>query len=248
MENKYNLNERQSLFLARKLIKENVYSGVKLEGINLTFPETQAILDGVNVPSATIDDIQTILNMRDAWKYVLNTIEQPFSMEYACKVNSFVARNESLDWGVLRYGDVGIGGTDYRPPLPDAENVKKSIEELMRSSMTGTEKALHYFVWGAKQQLFWDGNKRTSLICANKILMQNGNGILTIRDNNVLEFNKLLTKYYEEKNSDVHYKALVQFLYDDAVKGIDFTPRFEQQETAAQKEMRLDRMDLDMEK
>lgn len=38
--------------------------------------------------------------MRDAWKYVLSMLDEPFSLDYACKVNSFVARNESLEWGV----------------------------------------------------------------------------------------------------------------------------------------------------
>ena len=247
MEDKYNLTPKQAEFLAKKMIKENVYSGVKLEGINLTFPETQAILDGINIPSATIDDIQTILNMRDAWKYVLKTLNEPFTLEYACKVNSYVSRNESLDWGVLRYGEVGIGGTDYRPPIPEKNSVKENIRNLMDKDISATEKAIHYFVWGAKQQLFWDGNKRTSLICANKILLQHGKGIMTIRDNNVVKFNVLLTKYYEEKTGNTNYSNLVNFLYDNAVQGIDFEKQ-PNRETNLQREMRLDRMDLDIER
>lgn len=222
MEDKYNLTREQSAFLAKKMIKENVYSGVKLEGINLTFPETQAILDGINVPSATIDDIQTILNMRDAWRYVLKTLNDPFTLDYACKVNSYVARNESLDWGVLRYGEVGIGGTDYKPPIPERQNVEESIKRIMDWDVSITEKAIHYFVWGAKQQLFWDGNKRTSLICANKLLLQHGHGIMTIRDNNAVKFNELLTKYYEEKMGNTNYDNLANFLYENGIQGIEF--------------------------
>ena len=221
MQDKYNLTQEQSVFLAKKMIKENVYSGVKLEGINLTFPETQAILDGINVPSATIDDIQTILNMRDAWRYVLKTLDEPFTLDYACRVNYYVARNESLDWGVLRYGEVGIGGTDYKPPIPERRNVEESIQRIMDWDVSITEKAIHYFVWGSKQQLFWDGNKRTSLICANKILLQHGHGIMTIRDNNAVKFNELLTKYYEEKTGNTNYSNLVNFFYENGVHGIE---------------------------
>lgn len=247
MQDKYNLTQEQSVFLAKKMIKENVYSGVKLEGINLTFPETQAILDGINVPSATIDDIQTILNMRDAWRYVLKTLDEPFTLDYACRVNYYVARNESLDWGVLRYGEVGIGGTDYKPPIPERRNVEESIQRIMDWDVSITEKAIHYFVWGSKQQLFWDGNKRTSLICANKILLQHGHGIMTIRDNNAVKFNELLTKYYEEKTGNTNYSNLVNFLYENGVQGIEFGKQLNQ-ETEMQREMRLDRLGMDLER
>ncbi len=247
MQDKYNLTQEQSVFLAKKMIKENVYSGVKLEGINLTFPETQAILDGINVPSATIDDIQTILNMRDAWRYVLKTLDEPFTLDYACRVNYYVARNESLDWGVLRYGEVGIGGTDYKPPIPERRNVEESIQRIMDWDVSITEKAIHYFVWGSKQQLFWDGNKRTSLICANKILLQHGHGIMTIRDNNAVKFNELLTKYYEEKTGNTNYSNLVNFLYENGVQGIEFGKQLNQ-ETEMQREMHLDRLGMDLER
>ena len=93
------------------------------------------------------------------------------------------------------------------------------IENILSSNTTTTEKALHYFMWAAKNQLFWDGNKRTSLICANKILLQDGKGIFTIRDSNVTEFNTLLTAYYEDDGMADH---LMKFLYSNSIKGIDF--------------------------
>jgi len=102
MENKYNLTLEQNIFLAKRNLVDNVYSNAKMEGINVTFPETKTILDGVNVPNLKIDDIQCILNLRDAWKYLINNIEEKFNLEFICKINEFVARNESLDWGVLR--------------------------------------------------------------------------------------------------------------------------------------------------
>lgn len=38
----------------------------------MTFPETKTILDGVNVPNLKADEIQCILNLRDAWKKDIN--------------------------------------------------------------------------------------------------------------------------------------------------------------------------------
>lgn len=102
MENKYNLTLEQNIFLAKRNLVDNIYSNARMEGLNITFPETKTILDGVNVPSLKIDAIQCILNLRDAWKYVINNIDDEFNLEFICKINGFVARNESISWGSLR--------------------------------------------------------------------------------------------------------------------------------------------------
>lgn len=217
-KDKYDLTLSQNTFLAKKLIADSVYCGIQLEGSPLTFPETQTLLDGVNIPHASLNDIQTVLNMRDAWKYVLKTINEPFTLDYVCKVNELVARNESLEWGVLRTGDVGISGTSYRPEIPQKEYVDNRINELMNSNMSATEKALTYFLWGARSQLFWDGNKRTSLICANKLLIMQGKGIIAIPTEKIPQFNTLLTHYYESKE----HNNLMEFLYESSIRGIEF--------------------------
>lgn len=64
--------------------------------------------------------------MRDAWKFLLNTVSEPVSFEYWCKLNEYIARNEALEWGKLRTGSVGISGTDYEPPVP---NKDKTVAE-----------------------------------------------------------------------------------------------------------------------
>ena len=215
-QNKYNLTPEQNLFLAKKKWDENVYCGMRMENRAVTFPQTKTILQGVNVPNVRIDDIQAILNMRDCWQYLLNTVTAPLTLDYVCKLNEYIARNEALEWGTLRTGAVVISGTDYLPPIPDGEKVTAELESILTSDTTATEKALNVFVWGARSQLFWDGNKRTSLVVANKILISNGAGMLTIKENNIQEFNELLVDYYNTGNPD----KVKEFLYNNAIEGI----------------------------
>lgn len=217
MVDKYNLTLEQNIFLAKKLKNESIYHGVKLEGSNITFPETQTILQGVNVPNATLDDIQAILNLRDAWKYLLNNISAPFDLRFACNLNAYVARNESLEWGVLRYGTVGIAGSNYKPEIPVKETVINDIDHLLNSNTSTTEKAIKLFLYSERSQLFWDGNKRTGLLNANKILISAGKGILTVPDVYLAEFNKRLTKFYETND----YSVISSFMYDNCIKGIE---------------------------
>ena len=216
-EDKYHLTPPQSLFLAKKKWDENIYCGMKMENRAVTFPQTQTILNGVNVPNVQLDDIQAILNMRDAWKYLIKTIEEPVTLAYLCKLNEFIARNESLEWGVLRTGTVGISGTEYVPPVPVHDQVEKELLTLVNNpEMTATEKALDAFAWGARGQFFWDGNKRTSMTLANKILVSAGAGILTITDKHMEQFNTLLLDYYNTGDS----AALKDFLYQHTIQGL----------------------------
>lgn len=217
-KDRYQLTREQSLFLARKKWDENIYCGMQMENRAVTFPQTQTILNGVNVPGVTIDDIQAILNMRDAWRYLLDTIDAPITLEYFCKLNEFIARNEALEWGKLRTGSVGISGTDYKPPIPTQQAAADGLAAILGADVTNTEKALDIFLWGARGQLFWDGNKRSSLTLANKLLIFSGAGILTITDKHMEQFNALLLAYYDTGEGE----SLKVFLYDNAIQGINF--------------------------
>ena len=216
-EDKFHLSPKQSLFLAKKKWDENVYCGMKMENRAVTFPQTQTILNGVNVPNVQLDDIQAILNMRDAWKFLLSTINEEVTFEYWCKLNEYIARNEALEWGKLRTGSVGISGTDYESPIPTKEKTIEELENILfASNASATDKALEAFTWGARGQFFWDGNKRTSLMLANKILVFSGAGIMTITDKHMEQFNTLLLNYYNTGKSE----ELKQFLYENAIQGM----------------------------
>ena len=216
MKDKYNLTLEENTFLAKKMLLSNIYSNAKIEGCNVTLEQTENILNGVNVPNLKLDDIQCILNLRDAWKYVISTIEQEFKLEYICKINEYVARNESLEWGKLRTGKVLISGTEYVPEIPNTQEVIKQIEEINQIPNI-TKRAIKYMLYGMRSQLFWDGNKRTSMIAANKILISHGKGILTILDKDLKQFSELLTDFYNTNNSD----KIEVFLYENCIFGIE---------------------------
>ena len=213
---KFQMSPEQSLFLAKKKWDENVYCGMRMENRAVTFPQTKTILQGVNVPSVQLNDIQAILNMRDAWQFLLGSLDQPVTLDYLCKINDYIARGEALEWGKLRTGSVMISGTDYLPPVPSAEAVAAELEEILTADTSATAKALEAFVWGARGQFFWDGNKRTSMTLANKILIAAGVGFLTITDKHMEQFNTLLVEYYNTGESE----ALKDFLYENTIQGI----------------------------
>ena len=214
----FSLDRKLSLFLAKKLWDENVYCGMKMENRNVTFPQTRTILDGINVADVSLEDVIAIRNMRDAWQYILKNTDAELNLNYICTLNSFIARDEALEWGKLRTGFVGISGTDYRPPVPVESDVKNDLNRIIHSYISVTERALDIFCYITYKQLFRDGNKRTALAAANKILVSNGCGMLTVKDSDMEQFNISLRNMYETGNKD----KLKHFLYTHAIKGIEF--------------------------
>lgn len=192
------MNRKESEFLAKKLFVELVYNCAYMEGVDMTFPQTQTLLNGGTI-RAKGTDLTTVLNLRDGLKWVLSTLDEPLTLEYLCKINEFVARNESLDWGVLRTGGVYVSGTKYIPPTPQKTDI---VQWLLAGvdTLDIVERALDYFCGIVRRQLFWDGNKRTATLTANKILIANGCGVLTIDAEHSERFNTALLHYYNTED------------------------------------------------
>ncbi len=60
MENKFNLTREQNVFIAKRNIVDYIWKSANLEGIDVAYPETQAIYDGRVVNGLTVDKIIAI--------------------------------------------------------------------------------------------------------------------------------------------------------------------------------------------
>ena len=216
MQEKHHLRKEQNIFLAKDELVSNIYNSARLEGINITYEDTKKVLEEVNVPSLKLDEINCILNLREAWDFTLSNIDNDVTLDFICKVNSFVSRNESLEWGVLRTGKVGINGVDYIPDIPNREDVITNINEILKEENI-TSRSLNLMLHLKRSQIFWDGNKRTAMLVANKLLISNGCGIISVKEDDINEFNKLLTEYYNTGNKD----KIIPFLYDKCIFGLE---------------------------
>lgn len=225
MQDKFNLTREQNIFLAKKVLTSSVYNAAKLEGLNTTYVQTEKILNGINDGNVSLDDVRTILNLKEAWKYILKNLDKKLNVDFLCNVNKRVSANESLDWGVIRYGSVGVrlvNGERFEPEIPEIEKVTQKLFEINEIENI-TERALTYYLWAIKSQLFLDGNKRTSNIVANAILISNGKGILNIEEKDLEEYNIKLSRYYLSGNKD----EMMRFLYDKAIEGMTINREIE---------------------
>ncbi len=115
--------------------------------------------------------------------------------------------------------EVRIGGTDWIPELPDEKKVESEIQYILEANTSPLNKALDMTLYLMRAQLFYDGNKRIAMLIGNKIMIENGQGIISVIQKDIKEFYKLLVSYYEtNQNSE-----LKQFLYDNCIDGMNFS-------------------------
>lgn len=194
-------NLELAFYLAKKDKIDFVYNTSALEGNAMTYPEVQTLLEGVTVGGHKLSDEQQILNQNKSVDYLFKLIEEKsfkLNINMFTKLHSFVAKEEVLKWGVFRESSVNIGGTDYQVPHADL------LEDIFTTGMEEIEKVNHpivraitIFLFCAKCQFFYDGNKRTARLMMNAILIKSGYTILNIKAKDRLEFNSMMLKFYD---------------------------------------------------
>ena len=68
-----------------------------------------------------------------------------------------------------------------------------------------------------RRQMFIDGNKRVAMLFANKIMIDNGCGIITISQENQPLFLEKLIKFYETGDN----VDLKQWIYENCIDGME---------------------------
>ena len=220
MENKFNLTREQNVFVAKRNIVDYIWKSANLEGIGVTYPETQAIYDGGIVNGLTVDKIIAINNLKYAWEFILENEGIDYDFKVLCHLHKLTCDKLVLDQnlGILRNTPVSIGGTSWKPDFPIESQIKEELEKLLNQpEKTKTEISIEIMLWIMRRQMFIDGNKSVGMLFANKIMIDNGCGIITISQENQPTFFEKLIKFYESgENTD-----LKQWIYETSIDGIN---------------------------
>ena len=220
MKNKFNLTREQNVFVAKRNIVDYIWKSANLEGIGVTYPETQIIYDGGVVNGLTVDKIITINNLKYSWQFILENEGIEYDFKALCHLHKLTCDKLILDrnLGRLRTTPVSIGGTSWKPQFPVESQIKEELEQLLNQpEKSKTEIAIEVMLWIMRRQMFIDGNKRVAMLFANKIMIDNGCGIITIAQENQQTFFEKLINYYESgDNTD-----LKQWIYETSIDGID---------------------------
>lgn len=221
MENKFELTREENVFIAKRNIVDYIWKSANLEGIAITYPETHALYDGGIINGLTVDSVIAINNLKYAWQFILENKDIDYDFKVLCHLHKLVCDKLILEQnlGRLRVVPVKIGGTTWQPEFPMESKIKEELEEILNEKeKSKTEIAIEIMLWIMRRQIFIDGNKRVAMLFANKIMIDNGCGIITIANEDQPVFFEKLIKFYETNDFD----DLKKWIYENCIDGIDF--------------------------
>ncbi|MDR1821477.1 MAG: Fic family protein [Oscillospiraceae bacterium] len=218
MEDRFNMTVEQNIFLAKRNVVDYIWKSANLEGIAVTFPETNAIFEGAACPGISVEDTIKINNLKRAWAFLLDTLDRPLDFEYLCRLNMIIGGDGSIyGAGRPRTYDVRITGTKWQPQIPIEYDIRNEMADIFLSG-SPAKQAVRLMLWCMRRQIFVDGNKRTAALAANKVMIANGCGIISIPNELIKQFGELLIAYYETGA----LPQLETFIFENCIDGIAF--------------------------
>jgi len=204
-----------------------VFDAGALENNPLTFVEVKTVMDGVTVGGRKISDQEQIVNLADSSKRLVQMVKSgafDLNKKVFTELHGIVARKEALEWGAFRgegkettTPNVDLDGTEVYTPLPTMPGAKElnrvfseGVAALKEYAPSPLERGMAFFLFGAYQQFFFDGNKRTSRHMMNGVLMSSGIDAISIPAARALEFNSKMASFYPSQNAT----EMMAFLVD----------------------------------
>ncbi len=195
----------------QKSLPQFIWEAAQLEGNPFTFPEVQTLLDGITVGGRKLSDAQQILGLRDSMRLLCeDVLTGSFAPTkgMACQLNALIARDEALEWGHFR-GEgkelsnvsVNLGPVSWQPKPTEAggHNLIETFENGLASLSALSdpiERAFALKLFMAREQFFFDGNKRTARAMMNGVLMASGFDGISIPASKQLAYNQAMTRFY----------------------------------------------------
>ena len=200
--------------MAKRMLVDSIWKSANLEGLGTTFPKTEAIL--ANAPTTTkTEEVLFVINMKRAWQFLLDNLEHNNCIMLLREFDKIVGELLFHYAGEIRTIPVQIGGTSWEPEMPHTGIIMESINEIEQIGDVEL-RALKYFCYIARTQMFIDGNKRVAQLMSNKVLIENNIGIFQIPIEKLEEFKGLLIEFYETGDD----KKIIGFMKEYCIRRI----------------------------
>ena len=189
-------------FMAIKYLKNMIFSVAKIELPTLTLLDTQSVIENLDTDKLDRFDREIILGIKKAWQEIIVN-DDKLDIQYVKNINRVAAKGQ-----IERAETILINETSDTPTVASEEDLIKLIDEV-NAIEDKREAAAHFLGKATKAQYFVCGNKSTSLIVANKILLDGEEGLIDlelVRE----RYLKSLFSYYEDESKLKDFKDFIK--------------------------------------
>lgn len=203
-----------------RLIIELSWKSSQIEGNTYSLLETEALIKHqTEAPGHKKTEATMILNHKRALEYIKQNKQQFLKISVAKleEIHSLLTNDLDIPRN-LRTTAVGIIGTKYQP-LDNQHQILEAVEQacvLVNHEPNPFAKAIIISLLIAYIQPFKDGNKRTSRLIANAVLLAYNCCPLSYRNVSEVEYKKAVILFYEQNNL-VYFKQLFIEQFEFAV-------------------------------
>jgi Fic family protein len=185
-----------------RFVIELSWKSSKIEGNTYTLLDTERLLRGAEeAPGHPRSEAVMILNHKKAFAYVWEhqRLFRELTRQQIVEVHQLLVDGLDVPSG-LREHPVGITGTVYTPPASKVEiaSYLGDIISTINSIDQPLEKAMACLMLLPYLQTFADGNKRTSRLLANAVLLAYGYPPLSYRSIDEQAYKGALILFYEQ--------------------------------------------------
>jgi hypothetical protein len=101
--------------------------------------------------------------------------------------------------------------------MPLESQIKEELLSVL-NIINPTDRAITLFLYLVRKQMFLDGNKRTSMLAGNHVMIANGAGIISVPIELQPAFTSLLVAYYESGEMS----EIKEYIYNRCIDGLPF--------------------------
>jgi predicted transcriptional regulator len=197
-----------------RLTIEFSWKSSHIEGNTYSLLDTERLIkENVEAASHSREESIMILNHKCTLDYIFQNAfsYKDITLAKIEELHGIVIDNLGIRAG-LRSSTVGVVGTNYKP-LDNIYQIRDAMHELIKTInmiMNPFEKAFIAVLMISYIQPFEDGNKRTSRILANAILLANDYCPLSYRSVDEVEYKKAIILFYEQNSASYLKKLFIE--------------------------------------
>lgn len=186
-----------------RFVIELSWKSSQIEGNTYSLIETETLIkQNIKASGHSDEEAVMILNHKEAFGAILDKKNSFRKLDFSDIIQLHQVLTKGLITSGIRSQKVRISGTQYEP-LSDKHEIEKILRRLIEhvnKTEYPPEKALILAIMIAYIQPFADGNKRTSRMLSNAVLMAYDFPPLSYRNINVNEYRNAMIVFYETNN------------------------------------------------